>query len=166
MSESRSNTDELFDHAVECAQKTGLIKDGELAVITAGVPMGVAGTTNIMKVHLVGHVLVSGKGLSSISATANVCVATSNDDLTRDFTDGDIVVTNMVTNDMISTLRKAAGIISEETGEANNAQVLAAALDIPVIVAAPGATKILTSGTTVTMDAKRGLVYSGTEKVI
>lgn len=166
MSETRSNTDELFDHAVECAQKTGLIKDGDLAVITAGVPVGVAGTTNIMKVHLVGHVLASGRGLSKMSATANVCVALSSAELGKDFAEGDIVVTNMVTADMIATLKKASGIISEETGEANNASVLAAALDIPVIVAAAGATKILTTGTTITMDAKRGLVYSGTENII
>ncbi len=165
LSESRSNTDELFDHAVECAQKTGLIKDGELAVITAGVPMGVAGTTNIMKVHLVGHILVSGKGLSKGSATANVCVAANAAELAREFKEGDIVVTNFVNTDMISILRKASGIISEEKGDASNAQVLAAALDIPVIVAAPGATKILTTGTTVTMDSKRGLVYSGTEPI-
>ena len=165
MSEARSNTDELFDHAVECAQRTGVIQDGDLVVITGGVPMGVAGTTNIMKVHLVGNTLVSGTGLDALSATANVCVAKSCDDLQKNFCDGDIVVTNSITNDMISILKKASGIISEETGEANNASVLAAALDIPVIVAAPGATKILKSGTTVTMDAKRGLVYSGTEKL-
>lgn len=165
MSEARSNTDELFDHAVECAQKTGLIKDGDLVVITGGAPMGVAGTTNIMKVHLVGHILVSGKGLDNISTTANVCVATSEEELKKNFREGDIVVTNNVTKNMISTLKKAAGIISEEMGEANNATVLAAALDIPVIVAAAGATKVLKSGTTITMDAKRGLVYSGAEVI-
>ncbi len=73
----------FFDHAVECAQKTGLIKDGDLVVITGGAPMGVAGTTNIMKVHLVGHILVSGRGLDSINATANVCVATSYEELKK-----------------------------------------------------------------------------------
>lgn len=165
MSEARSNTDELFDHAVECAQKTGLIKDGDLVVITGGMPMGVAGTTNIMKVHLVGHILVSGKGLDAISTTANVCVATNVDELRKNFIDGDIVVTNNITKDMIPVLKKAAGIISEEKGEANNAGVLAVALDIPVIVSAAGATKVLKSGTTITMDAKRGLVYSGTENI-
>ena len=165
MSEARSNTDELFDHAVECAQKTGLIQDGDLVVITGGAPMGVAGTTNIMKVHLVGNILVSGRGLDAISTTANVCVAMNCEELQKNFSDGDIVVTNNITKDMISILKKASGIISEETGEANNASVLAAALDIPIIVAAPGATKILKSGTTITMDAKRGLVYSGTEKL-
>lgn len=165
MSEARKNTDELFDHAVECAQGTGIIKDGELVVITGGAPMGVAGTTNIMKVHLVGHILVSGRGLDAINATANVCVATSYEDLKKNFVDGDIVVSNNITNNMIAILKKASGIISEETGEANNATVLAAALDIPVIVAAAGATKILKSGTTITMDAKRGLVYSGAETI-
>ena len=165
MSEARSNTDELFDHAVECAQKTGLIKDGELVVITGGAPMGVAGTTNIMKVHLVGHILASGKGLDSLNTTANVCVATNYEQLEKNFCDGDIVVTNNITKDMIPILKKAAGIISEETGEAVNATVLAAALDIPVIVAAAGSTKILKSGTTITMDVKCGLVYSGTENI-
>ena len=60
---------------------------------------------------------------------------------------------------------RVSGIISEEVGEANNASVLAVALDIPVIVAAAGATKVLKSGTTITMDAKRGLVYSGMEEI-
>lgn len=165
MSEARRNTDELFDHAVECAQKTNLIKDGDLVVITGGAPMGVAGTTNIMKVHLVGHILVSGNGLNHLSTTANVCVATSCEELKHNFSDGDIVVTNNITKDMISVMKKSSGIISEEQGEANNAGVLAQALDIPVIVAAAGATKILKSGTTITMDAKHGLVYSGSEKM-
>ena len=165
MSEARSNTDELFDHAVECAQKTGLINDGDLVVITGGAPMGVAGTTNVMKVHLVGHILVSGRGLAPLNATANVCVATNLDDLKKNFKDGDIVVTDNVTKEMIPILKKASGIISEERGEANNASILAAALDMPVIVAAVGATKILKSGTTIAMDTKHGLVYSGTEKI-
>lgn len=118
-----------------------------------------------MKVHLVGHILVSGRGLDSINATANVCVATSYEELKNSFCDGDIVVTNNVTKNMIPILKKSAGIISEEVGEANNASVLAVALDIPVIVAAAGATKVLKSGTTITMDAKRGLVYSGMEEI-
>ena len=63
-SELRDNSDELFEHAVECAAKTNLLKTGDLVVITGGVPLGMSGTTNIMKVHLVGHVLVSGEGIN------------------------------------------------------------------------------------------------------
>ncbi len=165
MSEARSNTDELFDHAVECAQTTGLVKNGDLVVITGGAPMGVAGTTNIMKVHLVGHILVSGFGMTKLHKTANVCVATDIASLKRNFAEGDILVTDEVTMDMIPVLKKASGIVSEEKGEANNAVVLAMALDIPVITGAAGATKILKSGTTITIDGGHGLVYSGTEHV-
>lgn len=65
LSEMRSNSDELFDHAVECARNTHVVKDGDLVVITGGAPIGVSGTTNIMKVHLVGDILVKGEGLQS-----------------------------------------------------------------------------------------------------
>ncbi len=166
MSEARSNTDELFDHAVECAQTTGLVNNGDLVVITGGAPMGISGTTNIMKVHLVGHILVKGHGLTELHKTANVCVATDIKSLKATFRDGDIVVTNKVTMDMVPYLKKASGIISEEHGASSNAVVLAMALDIPVITYAENATKILKSGTTITLDGGHGFVYAGTEHVV
>ena len=166
MSEARDNTDELFDHAVECAQTTGLVKDGDLVVITGGAPMGISGTTNIMKVHLVGHILVTGRGMTKLHKTANVCVATDAQMLAKTFEEGDILVTDKVTVDMIPILKKASGIVSEEKGESSNAVILAMALDIPVITEASGATKILKSGTTITIDGGHGLVYSGTENLL
>lgn len=164
-SETRSNTDELFEHAVNLAQQTGIVNDGDLVVITGGAPMGVAGTTNIMKVHLVGHILVNGMGLTKFHKTANVCVATDVDMLNANFNDGDIVVTNEVTTEMIPFIKKASGLISEEESAAGNASILAMALDIPVIIHAVGATKTLKTGTTITVDANHGHVYSGTEDV-
>ena len=53
--EEKDNTDDLFAHAVDVAQAAGYIQDGDLAVITAGVPLGVSGTTNMIKVHVVGE---------------------------------------------------------------------------------------------------------------
>lgn len=164
MSETRSNTDELFEHAVVCAQKTGLVQNGDLVVITGGAPIGVSGTTNIMKVHLVGDVLVNGEGITKLSKTANVCVANDVETLRRKFFDGDILVTEKVTQDMIIYLKRASGIISEEKSDSGNAAILGAALDIPVIIKATGATKILKDGTTVRIDGRHGLVYSGTNR--
>ena len=60
---------------------------------------------------------------------------------------------------LVSLLRKAAGIICEDLGD--NAAIIGMALDIPVITGAHGATKILKSGTVVTMDGAHGHVYSG-----
>lgn len=161
VSEMRNNTDELFDHAVECAQKTNVVKSGDLVVITGGAPIGVSGTTNIMKVHLVGHILASGTGVTKMHSTAKVCVADTLEDLERDFADGDIVVNSVTTPDMVSYLKKAGGIVTEEKGEACYAAIIGMALDIPVITGAANATHILKTGTVVTVDAAQGHVYSG-----
>lgn len=55
MNEIRSNTDVLFEHAVDCARDMGYLSDGDLVVITGGAPVGMSGTTNIMRVHMVGN---------------------------------------------------------------------------------------------------------------
>lgn len=51
MCNEKSNTDELFEHAVEVALETGIIKKGDIVVITAGIPLGQSGTTNMLKAH-------------------------------------------------------------------------------------------------------------------
>ncbi len=51
--EEKQNTDELFDHAVEVSVNAGLLKKGDIAVITAGIPLGTSGTTNMLKVQSV-----------------------------------------------------------------------------------------------------------------
>ena len=50
---------------IDMVADLGLVKSGDLVVITAGVPLGISGTTNMMKVHVVGHVLLTGEGLPS-----------------------------------------------------------------------------------------------------
>ncbi len=64
MNEIRSNTDALFEHAVDRARDAGLLSDGDLVVITGGAPVGMSGTTNIMRVHMVGdeEILYNRKG--------------------------------------------------------------------------------------------------------
>ncbi len=158
-----TSTDELFEHAVQCAEESGLVSKGDLVVITGGVPIGISGTTNIMKVHLVGHVLVSGTGITDHTVTANVCVVNSAQDIAKNFRNGDIVVTKTVTGDMVGLIKNASGIVCEETGADSKGAILGMALDIPVIIGANGATQILKSGTTVTIDAQSGFVYGGVE---
>ena len=54
--------------SVENAKGAGLIQDGDLVVVTAGVPVGVSGTTNMIKVHMVGDSLLAGVGIGSRNA--------------------------------------------------------------------------------------------------
>ncbi|MBP3308831.1 MAG: pyruvate kinase [Clostridia bacterium] len=49
----QSDTDTLFRHAIDCAKVIGLAKSGDRAVITAGVPLNLSGTTNLLKVEIV-----------------------------------------------------------------------------------------------------------------
>jgi pyruvate kinase len=49
------NTDDMIQEAVEGAERAGLVKNGDTVVLTAGVPAGVPGRTNLIKVHTVGQ---------------------------------------------------------------------------------------------------------------
>lgn len=156
-----NTADELFDHAVELAEQKGLIARGELVVIAAGVPVGLSGTTNMMKVQIAGNALVTGKGANKLKASGNVCVCSNDEDLEKKFRAGDIVVVEQTTNEMVHKLKDAAGIITEIGDRYSHAAVVGMTLEIPVITSARNATRILKSGTFVTMDAEQGIVYNG-----
>ncbi len=156
-----STTDELFDIGVDKALQSELVKNGDLVVITAGVPTGVSGTTNIMKVHIVGKVLVQGVGASPGTVTGELCVARTPEEAMSNFQEGNIIVAPHTTNEMLTVLKRASGIIVEEGGIGSHAAIVGMALEIPVIVGADNAVKLLKSGSVVTLDGERGLVYYG-----
>ena len=153
-----SNTDDLFEHAVDAAVKAGIVRDGELVVLTAGVPLGISGTTNLMKVHVVGHLLTKGRGLHGGRKVAPLCVIK---DYAKDapaFDDGDIIVCQQTTGEMFPLLRKASGLVLEDANPEGHGAIAGMTLDIPVIIGAAHATEILKSGAIVTMDGQKGTV--------
>ena len=159
--QEEETADELFDHAVKLTEDKGLISRGDLVVITAGVPLGLSGTTNMLKVQVAGNTLLTGRGCNALKASGNVCVCNSAEDLAKTFRPGDIVVVSATNNDMMPQLKDAAGIITEQGDRYSHAAIVGIALDIPVITEAKNATRILKSGTFVTMDSEQGLVYRG-----
>lgn len=161
MIEEKSNTDELFDHAVNTARENGLVAFGDLAVLTAGTPLGVSGTTNMIKVVIIGDTLATGVGVGSGIVCGELCVCKDDADAEKNFKSDTILVIPFTTNKIIDTIRSAKGIICEQSGEDSHAAIIGQALGIPVIVGAHGATKILKSGTAVTLDAKKGIVFNG-----
>ena len=134
--QEEQNTDDLFDHAVDAAVKAGLVHQGELVVITAGVPLGISGTTNLIKVHVAGHILIKGKGISDKTSTGPLCVCQSKEDLEQNFKQGDIIVIRETDNDMLPYIKKAAGLIVEAEGYNSHAAIVGLSLDIPVILGA------------------------------
>ncbi len=159
MQEMKS-TDKLFSTVVEIAEKNGYVETGDLAVITAGIPLGVSGTTNMLKVHLVGNILAEGIAVNKGSITGRLCVCKTEDEAKLNFIDGDILVIPSTSNAIMPILRKASGIVTEVDGVTSHAAVAGLALDIPVLIGARNATDILTGGTMVKMDADSGVVLS------
>lgn len=155
-----SNTDDLFDHAVEAGEKAGLLRSGELVVLTAGVPLGISGTTNLMKVHVVGNILVNGKGISGKFACATVCVAHNDEEALENFKEGDVLVISQTNNTLLPLIQKATALVLEDPNINGHGAIAGMSLGIPVIIAAANATQILKSGTVVSIDATTGMVSS------
>lgn len=153
-----NTTDEMFDNGVEKALESGLVKNGDLAVITAGMPAGISGTTNTLKVHIVGKVLVQGVGIGAACATGELCVAQNAKEAMDKFSDGNILVVPFTDNSMLPIIKRASAIVVEEHGQSCHTATVGLALDIPVVVGAENATKILKSGSVVTVDSERGLI--------
>ena len=153
-----SNTDDLFEHAVDAAVQNGLVHDGELVVLTAGVPLGISGTTNLMKVHVVGHLLSRGQGLHGGKVIAPLCVIRNMEKDAKDFNTGDVIVCHQTTREMFSMLRKSSAIVLEDDNPEGHGAIAGMSLDIPVIIGAKNATNILKSGAVVTVDGEKGTV--------
>ena len=153
-----SNTDDLFEHAVDAAVQNGLVHDGELVVLTAGVPLGISGTTNLMKVHVVGHLLSRGQGLHGGKVVAPLCVIRNLEKDAKDLNTGDVIVCHQTTREMFSMLRKSSAIVLEDDNPEGHGAIAGMSLDIPVIIGAKNATNILKSGAVVTVDGEKGTV--------
>ena len=154
------DADALFNSAVAAAEEAGLVSRGDLTVLTAGVPLGVTGTTNLIKVQVAGKILVKGKGYTKKKVCGPICVAKDAEELKKNFAAGDIVVVPETTNEMLPELKSAQAVIAEHGGSNSHAAIVGLTLDIPVIVNAANATEILKSGAVVQVDAETGTVSS------
>ena len=162
MIEEQNNTDDLFEHVVNVAETEGLVQNGDLAVITAGIPLGISGTTNMLKVHLVGDVLVAGTPVSTMDYCGHLCVCHTEEEARLNFNAGDILVITKTSNNIFPLLKTAGAIITEEEGLSSHGAIVAMALDKPAIIGAKNATKLLKTGTTVKIDGSIGLVFNAT----
>jgi pyruvate kinase len=160
------STDEVIDLSIHSALKKGYIKEGDLIVITAGIPVGVSGSTNLIKVHTIGKVLLRGTGIGKESISGKVCMGSSAEEIKNKFKDGDILVSICTDREMVQYMEKASAIIVEQGGLTSHAAIVGLNLEKPTIVGTEGATTLLKDGDTVTVDSITGLVYRGEARVL
>ena len=158
--EEKGTTDDLFETAVEEAQKKGYVKQGDVTVITAGVPLGVSGTTNMLKVQVVGHILANGEGINKQKVHGRLCVCHSEKEMLQNYQPGDIVVTYDTNNHMLKQLRTASGIVIEKSSLDAHAVTVGLSLDIPVLINVKNATNILKNGVFVNVDCENGFIVA------
>jgi len=154
------STGQTFRAAISVALEKKLLGDGDLVVMTAGTLSGVAGSTDLIKVELVTTVLGHGTGIGQGTVSGRARVARSPEDAS-DFRPGEILVVGETDAAYVGAIRKAAGIVTEEASASCHAAVLGLRLGIPVLVGVDGATTTIREGTILTLDAERGVVYSG-----
>ena len=157
--QEEDDLDTLMEGTVKIAQDLGCVQNGDLVVISTGIPLKISGMTNLLKVHIAGNILTKGVGVGNAVAYGRIQVIEDFEEIGLRFTDGDILVVKETSNEFMSIIRKASGIIAERPGTNSHAAIVGAALNIPVIVGAKGACKILKSGTFVSIDAEHGFVH-------
>ncbi len=159
-------TDEMLEIAVEESLNSGVVKHGDLVVITAGVPVGEAGTTNLMKIHVVGDVIIKAQGIGRKSAFGKIVIAHNAKEALDKVKPGSILVTIGSDREMVPAIEKCAALITEEGGLTSHAAVVGLNLGIPVIVGVENALALFKEGQEVTVDAVRGIIYNGHASVL
>ena len=157
------STDELIEMSTALAKENGFLHNGELAVVTAGVPVGISGTTNMIKIHMVGNCLATGVGVGPenaevSNATGKACVCRTLDEVRAKFKPGMVLVVPSTSNEMLNYVRDAAALVVEEPGLNSHAAIAGKALLKPTIVGAVGATSHIRDGLMVAVDCAHGSV--------
>ena len=155
------STDELIEMSTALAKENGYLHNGELAVVTAGVPVGVSGTTNMIKIHMVGNCLATGVGVGPENndvASGKACVCRTMDEVRAKFKPGMVLVVPSTSNEMLSYVRDAAALVVEEPGLNSHAAIAGKALLKPTVVGAAGATSHIRDGLMVAVDCAHGSV--------
>ena len=157
------STDELIEMSTALAKENGFLHNGELAVVTAGVPVGISGTTNMIKIHMVGNCLATGVGVgpenAAVSnATGKACVCRTLDEVRAKFKPGMVLVVPSTSNEMLNYVRDAAALVVEEPGLNSHAAIAGKALLKPTVVGAVGATSHIRDGLMIAVDCAHGSV--------
>ncbi|GIO27809.1 pyruvate kinase [Ornithinibacillus bavariensis] len=156
-----ASTDEMLDVAIEKGLETNLLKRGDRVVITAGVPVGEAGTTNLMKVHIIGDVIAKGQGIGKKSTYGRAVIVKNANEALEKVKQGDIIVTYGTDRDMMPAIELASGLITTEGGLTSHAAVVGLSLGIPVIVGVSNAFEQINDGEDITIDGTKGDIYKG-----
>ncbi len=156
---------EMVESGLLATLAEGLAAEGDIVVVTSGIPTGIAGTTDMVKVHTVGRIVVKGISLVRKEAFGPVVKGVTAAEARGKMKPGAVLVARQTDRDFVDVIRQASAIICEEGGLTSHAAILALEMGIPCVVSATDAMKMLDDGMMVTVDGSRGLVYQGKVRI-
>jgi pyruvate kinase len=153
------NTDSFISESAKAAVSTGLVKDGDLIVISAGYPIGGTGSTNTLQIQILGHTFLRGKSLGKSKEKEGKLLLLQNIKDLKELEPGTIVAVPCYSQEVRGKLHSLAGLVVADENMSPDEEDLLASLDIPVLVGVPGVFTAFSSGDTVRIDMKRGIIY-------
>jgi pyruvate kinase len=159
MVESTEETDRMLDNANNAALASGIVKDGDLVVTTAGIPAMVKGSTNMIKVEVLGHVFFRGTGVGrKDSITGKSCICANAEEAIDKLEPDDILITSRIDDSFIPVANRIRGIVTEEGAAGSYGEYFCEKFNIPGIMGVPNITTAFFSGRIITLDSDRGIV--------
>ncbi len=162
-----TSIDEILQESVEESVKHQYVGHGDVVIITAGVPVGEAGTTNLMKIHVIGDLACTRTRNWQRQLHLVVLLLRIMQQKHWHMIQKELFLSQMASDrDMMPAIEKCAGLITEEGGLTSHGAIVGLSLGIPVIVGVENATKLIKHGNEITMDAESGVIYNGHASVL
>lgn len=153
----------LFDKVAEKSIEEGVTKVGDTIVFVGGTPLGTTGTTNTLKVGVIGNIILEGKGkVVTDKVVAHTKVISTVEEAEKHFEKGEIFVTSNPDKAFVPFMKKASGIIvgSGKHDDFSHAIAIGNEMGIPVIASKNIVSDLIPNNLVVTIDSKNGVVYN------
>jgi pyruvate kinase len=156
------STDEMLSKSIEAAKESGLVKDGDVVVLTGGVPIKVPGTTNLLKVHMIARTLATGKGFGKGTITGVLKWLKKEGQVVK----GYIIAVERIEEKLLPYLKEAKAILTREEGIQPYLLLTKAEIDVPLLTGIDVGEEVLKEGMVLTVDVDKGIVLEGETQVV
>ena len=154
------------EEAIKASIKNGYLNEGDLVVLTGGVPFGIPGTTNMLEVHAAATIVAFGFPLVKKSFSGKLFIIDSKKESIDGIDDNDVLVVRDLDEDSLSFISKAGAIVAESASVNSIGALCAVEKNIPCIVGVSNAVHLLAKYDEITIDGLRGHIYSGKVQLI
>jgi pyruvate kinase len=156
---------EAFQEASAAAKELGIAQDGDLVIVTAGRPFGTAGTTNMMLVENIGNVLVRGVGRGEGRIQGKITILQTTTAKKPIQVRDQILLLTHCDEHYEPFVKESAAVVLENLldDHASEAEAirLADRYNLPLLLRADGALRVLKEGQLITLEPEKGVIYNG-----